>query len=346
MAFDLLPKDNIGDLFDRELELGELRKALKLKEKLVVVYGIRRIGKTSLVKSFLSAKEIAYVFIDLREIYFANTSMPQELIAETVLKEFATFTGRHGMDVDENRQLSNLTDVLKLVNEWCQSKKMRFLIALDEAQYLRFGNYRYDGIIAWAIDNLSNITFVLTGSEIGILRDFLRSDESDSPLYGRFKTEINLTAFNREYGKAFLSQGFKELGERITQDEIEATLDKLGGIVGWLTYYGYERCSVGLNREEALQKVLDEGSKIALDEIKSLVAKSRKRYIAILKAMAGGIGRWTDIKAFAESMVGRIPDSKFNKLLQMLVKFSLVEEKEGAYRIIDPVLEYAVKSKL
>lgn len=61
----------------------------------------------------------------------------------------------------------SLTEILSEINEWCNKHNMRFIFTFDEAQYLRFSNIRYDGILAWAIDNLSNISFILTGSEIG-----------------------------------------------------------------------------------------------------------------------------------------------------------------------------------
>ncbi|MGC9135631.1 hypothetical protein [Caldivirga sp.] len=54
MLFNLEPKSSRIDLYDRDYELRELYDAVNRNEKIIVVYGVRRVGKTSLVKSFLS----------------------------------------------------------------------------------------------------------------------------------------------------------------------------------------------------------------------------------------------------------------------------------------------------
>ena len=51
MLFGREPKEDIDDLFGRKKEVKELESALRLKERLNVVYGVRRMGKTSLGSS-------------------------------------------------------------------------------------------------------------------------------------------------------------------------------------------------------------------------------------------------------------------------------------------------------
>lgn len=72
----------------------------------------------------------------------------------------------------------SIVELFEALNEYG-----RFIIAFDEAQYLRFGGAtRYDGILAYAVDNLENLTFILTGSEVGMLFDFLRFDDPRAPI--------------------------------------------------------------------------------------------------------------------------------------------------------------------
>ncbi|MGC8600538.1 MAG: ATP-binding protein, partial [Nitrososphaeria archaeon] len=52
MLFDERPKVNRSDLFDREMELNELKE--KLDKPLLLLTGIRRIGKTSVLNVFLN----------------------------------------------------------------------------------------------------------------------------------------------------------------------------------------------------------------------------------------------------------------------------------------------------
>ncbi len=344
MLFDIHPKENRGDMYDREKELESLYNSLKQNERLVIIYGVRRTGKTSLMHVFLNQRHAMYVLLDLKQVYFDQGYVPQKALANLIANDFVKLSEsmriETGIDPDEEL---NLTELLKDINDICKSKKLKFVLSLDEAQYLRFGgSTRYDGIIAWAVDNLSNIMIMLTGSEIGMLKDFLRYDDSKAPLYGRFRNEVYLNRFEKEESMDFLRKGFLESGKDITKDELEDTVDNLDGIVGWLTYYGHYRTVGKLSKKEALEKVLEEGRKIANDELEGLIFRSRKRYLAILSAMASGPRRWSDIKAYTYSKTGKITDAKLTEMLHSLIKFGVVEKKDEFYSIIDPIVKYSL----
>jgi len=49
MLLDPDVKINKKDLFDRERELEEIINAIKSKERLIIIYGVRSVGKTSLI---------------------------------------------------------------------------------------------------------------------------------------------------------------------------------------------------------------------------------------------------------------------------------------------------------
>ncbi|RLF02717.1 MAG: ATP-binding protein, partial [Thermoprotei archaeon] len=210
MLFDTAPKERREDLYDRERELAELHEALRLGERLVVVYGVRRVGKTSLVKVGLRVSGAPYVMIDVRELYYAENFVRMQALVSRVVEEFRgqvrwyrrvgfdlrgalrrirrIRVGDYEVEVEPGARIP-LTTLLSEVDEWCGKRGMRFVFVFDEAQYLRFSNTRYDGVVAWAVDNLSNVTFVLTGSEVGLLRDFLRVDDPEAPLFGRYRRE-------------------------------------------------------------------------------------------------------------------------------------------------------------
>jgi len=62
--FDFKPKETKEDLFDRE---EELKKLLSSKdESIILLTGIRRIGKTSLLKVFLNESKLPYALVDVR----------------------------------------------------------------------------------------------------------------------------------------------------------------------------------------------------------------------------------------------------------------------------------------
>ena len=220
-------------------------------------------------------------------------------------------------------------------------------MVLDEAQYLRFSRkVLYAGVIAWSLDNLKNIFFIISGSEVGVLKEMLDFENIKAPLYGRYRNEILLKKFNDEESSEFLQRGFKEQNRKISEDEIKQINEKIGGLIGWLTYYGHYRIANNMNHNDALDKVFSDGSKIAMSEIENLIKKSKKRYLAIMIGIAKGMWSWADIKAYATTKTGKIPDSGLDMLLSSLIKFSIIEkENSGNYVIIDPILKEYLKSE-
>jgi AAA+ ATPase superfamily predicted ATPase len=63
-------KINKKDLFDRERELEEIINAIKSKERLIIIYGVRRVGKTSLINVTLRELGEPFVIIDVRVLCF------------------------------------------------------------------------------------------------------------------------------------------------------------------------------------------------------------------------------------------------------------------------------------
>jgi len=72
----------------------------------------------------------------------------------------------------------------------------RVVIVLDEAQELR-AYPQWRNLLAWSSDTLENVTFVVTGSEVGVLEDFLQLSDADSPLHGRARLKIKLSRFSK-----------------------------------------------------------------------------------------------------------------------------------------------------
>jgi AAA+ ATPase superfamily predicted ATPase len=367
MLFDVAPKERRADFYDRHVELNEVLEALRLGERLVLVYGIRRIGKSSLIKVALSEANAPYIFIDTREIYYnENIITTSHLIKYLVdgLKKYMKWYEKIGFNLKEAlknikkirvkdyeielefKAKISITTLLSEINSWCSRHDMRFVFVFDEAQYLRFSNVRYDGLIAWAIDNLSNITFILTGSEVGVLREFLRVDDAEAPLFGRYRREVYVDRFTKEQALDFLKQGFRELNLEPSTDELEEVVETFDGLVGWLTYYGYYRTIRRLDHKEAMAKVFEEGSKLVLSELERIIAPSRKRYIAILKAIAYGAMSWSDIKAYTIARTGTITDKRFAELIKNLIRYGYLQKENNKYKISDPIVKYVVMREL
>jgi predicted AAA+ superfamily ATPase len=63
--FNPEPKTKKEEFFDMEEEVDRLSKGLK-HGKLVVVSGLRRYGKTSLILTYLNEEKYDYIYIDCR----------------------------------------------------------------------------------------------------------------------------------------------------------------------------------------------------------------------------------------------------------------------------------------
>jgi AAA+ ATPase superfamily predicted ATPase len=369
MLFDPDVKINKKDLFDRERELEEIINAIKSKERLIIIYGVRRVGKTSLINVALREFGEPFVIIDVRALYIeSGFRVPTEdILIDEFLRKLKEYKGLFEKLEDKLAELISriesisagpleikvkkskrpqLTVMLNEINNWCDKHGRIFIVAFDEAQYLRFSNKRFELLLSWSIDNLKNVFFVITGSEVGLLRDFLKLDSEDSPLRGRVRREVFLDRFTNEQSMEFLKKGFAEAGINISTLELEETTSKLDGIPGWLTLYGYYRTVRKLNHEDSLNKIIEEGSAIILSELKKIIENSWARYVAILKAIALGLRRWKDIKAYVELRTGSIPDNRFSELLEKMVKYGYVKKINGEYIIEDPILKYTIINKL
>lgn len=355
MLFDPAPKTRKEDLYDREAELEALFKSFRRGERLIVIQGVRRIGKSSLLNVALAESGLPYIKIDVREIYFTHGSVSRFHLYEALSGQLTRLNKTHsllnmlkrvrgvslaGVEVrlDWRSGGVSLAAFLKALDRWCQKKKTRILFAIDEAQYLRFGGKtKYGELLAWSVDNLAHITFVLTGSEVGLLRDFLGFEEGSSPLYGRFARIIGLNRLSNAQAKEFLLKGFDELGIE-PPENLDDVIKVLDGLIGWLTHYGY---MYSTDQKVSLTEFLDRASETVKTELTKILRGS-DRYFIVLKSIASGAATWSEVYNYMSSRLGPVPKSDITILLRNLVKYGFVEEEDETYSITDPVVKYTV----
>lgn len=364
MLFDPRPKESRSELFDREKELESLSYFVKSGSPLILCIGIRRIGKTSLIKVFLNENNYPYIYINARRLaeYQYSIRGLYTLLAESIassrfsnkLLEYlrglrgVKATILHGgvsIEFNWKRREPSITSLLEKLNNYGRDRNTFVLVVIDEAQELRIlrGYNRLDfrQIIAYSYDNLHNLKFILTGSEVGLIYNFLEFSKYDSPLYGRVRDEVILSRFSREESIAFLEAGFSEAGLSVPKNIIEEAVDALDGIPGWLAFYGYKVTQT--KRFDILGEILEEAVKVALSELEKIVKASRY-YGLIMRAVAMGFNNWTSIKRAIEAWVGGPIHNKtlFNGLNRLVDLSVLVKENEK-YDFADPVYREAAK---
>jgi len=184
-------------------------------------------------------------------------------------------------------------------------------------------------VLAWAYDNLDNIAFLLTGSKVGLIYRLLRLDDPESPLYGRYIHVIKLSPLPREKALEFLARGFAESGVVYSPRLLEAAVDHLDGIIGWLSYLGLEATRVGRLTEELLREVMEKAARLAWGEFCNFVKlRGTARYLHIVHAVAED-ATWSEVKRYLEIREGPINDAELSRLLRSLVEEGWVEKGGG-----------------
>lgn len=354
MLFDPRPKTSRSDLYDFEEELGRLMRALG--EPMVLVLGLRRTGKTSLVLTALNESNLPYVYVDLREGFtssrelytllsrslsdFAERASRWRAARDLLLKLLSRVRGVSvaGVQVSVSwspRERPLLSELFAALDELGERLGEKVAIVFDEFQRSRGSvGTALHSAVAHSYDFHGNLSFVLTGSEMGVLYGILRNPEN--PLYGRAYVEVRTRRLSREEALDFLERGFAEVGVEVDRGEVERAVEELDGIIGWLTYYGYLRAG---GRGD-LERVVEEAVELARSELENFLAtRVSRRYRLVLKLLAQGVREWGRLKRALEDAEGReLSDRVLHEILHQLRNHSILDEENN---FTDPVVRRA-----
>ena len=367
MLFDERPKTTRLDLYDMEQQLASLTSALRRGDPMVLILGLRRTGKTSLLQTGLGEAKFPQIILDLRAVGekpYATKKDLLQLLEGAVNRFLAEQRSRAGRILDRLKGIGGVqvmgtgvtfrwagkepvqvVDVFKLLDEAASRDKYRLVIAFDEAQELgKVAGFNMQRILAHVYDYCKNTTVVLTGSAIGLLRDFVGANDPKAPLYGRGITEITMGRFNEEQSRDFLEKGFKQSGMRPDEKVLGEAIAKLDGIAGWLTLFGSTCVKEGVS-SSAIEKVRKAGVAMVRREFQNFLGPrqiAKKRYTRIMKELASGPASWSDIKRSIQVLEGRtVNDRTVTALVAELTKAGFVEKEGESYKIGDPLVAEA-----
>ncbi|AFZ70359.1 putative ATPase (AAA+ superfamily) [Caldisphaera lagunensis DSM 15908] len=347
MLFDERPKENKGDLFDREKEIEEIMN--NINRPLILITGVRRIGKTSILKVVLNELKIPHFIIDCRNLppNYSKGNL-YSLFSNAISSKLSTFleilSKIRGISILGNsielkwkgKEYVTLSDLFDHLNE------KRIIIGIDEAQKLRGPlSKEIKDSIAHAYDYDRNLTFILTGSEVGLLHEFLGIENSESPLYGRYYHEITLERFDKDKSELFLRKGFEELRLNVDENVIHGIIEMFDGIPGWLALAGNQFSN---NRD--LKRVKNIAINVALNEINNLIEMKNnvspvvaRRYRTVMRCIARGTNSWSKIVNCIQKEEGStISTSVLDNILNNLKKLSIIDEN---YEFLDPIYKEA-----
>ena len=197
----------------RNEELEKLNTLYKRNNfQMVVIYGRRRIGKTTLISEFVK---------DKKSIFFSAEEANDGLNLETISnKIFDTFN----MPKEQIGGFKSWQDVFNFLGE--KSKNERIILVIDEFPYAAQANKSLKSILQNSIDQTlkdSQLFLILCGSQISFMEEEVLGYKS--PLFGRRTAQIKLEAFDY-YTSSLMMKSFGN------EDKI-----KLYSIIGGIPYY-------------------------------------------------------------------------------------------------------------
>ena len=252
---------------DRTPELSTLKSEYDKKGAgLIVIYGRRRVGKTTLIREFLKNKPYIY--------FLADKQIETELI------------GRLRNSISEYLKDPNLAEIEfktwdSLFDYWIRhadfSNKVVFVI--DEFQYLASVNNAFPTIFQRVWDEKlkeRNILVILCGSLINMMYSTTLS--YNSPLYGRRTGQMKLDPVSFKY--------FHNFFPHVSDEKLIELYSVIGGIPKYIEIFNPQKNVFENIKEHILEKkgyLYAEPRFILSEEVSETTT-----YFSILKTIAAG----------------------------------------------------------
>ncbi len=173
----------------REKELRYLNEKYNShKKEFGVIYGRRRIGKTSLIEEFVKNKNVI-LFQAKKTAFYGNLQSFSKVINQKI-----------GNNI--NLVYQTFEEAFDAINIYV--KKERLIIVIDEYPYILEQVRGFSSIVQEFIDRASdNIFLILSGSDVSFLKEEIQNH--NSPLYKRRTFEMEIKKLNFKEACLFLN---------------------------------------------------------------------------------------------------------------------------------------------
>ena len=301
----------------RKKELNELNfRFNNSKKEFGVIYGRRRIGKSTLINEFLKDKPNIFFQAKKDSIYGNLRSFSYEI--DKLL------------DLPKSFVFSSMDEAFDSLIEYAKGK--RFVIAIDEYPYIVNQDASFPSVLQEAIDRApENLFFLISGSDIGMLKNEL--ENHNSPLYKRRTFEMNVTKLKYSESLEYLKNVDNE------------TKIKYLSFTSTYPYY-LSAMDFDIPFEENIKRLLfnEYGTFFTLpDQLLSNSLNTQDVYNAILYAVSK---RKRSNKEIAEYI--HEDEAKVSKYIKTLLQSELLDRRETYngnkktvyYEIGDPMLRF------
>jgi len=280
----------------REKELSALNKMYARDSfQMAVVYGRRRVGKTSLLNEFIKDKTALY--------------FPAEEVNESLnLEKFSKILGKE-IEIENFPRVENWNDLFSIIDDFFKDK--RLVLVIDEYPYVATANKSLNSILQHVIDykyKNSNIFLILCGSSMSFMENHVLGEKS--PLFGRRTGQIKVNPLDYYDSAKFYPNATSE--EKI----------KYYATIGGTPYY-LSLIDPARSFEENLQDLYFEINGYLFNEGTLLMKQEFREpanYNAVLQAISGGAVTLNEIVQFT-----RLETNLISKYLVTLQELNYIE---------------------
>lgn len=293
----------------------------------VVLYGRRRIGKTSLIAEFGKDKNM---------LYFLATEESESQNRESLKRQVAEYTKN---DLLNNVIVDNFDVIFKSLIEYKSEDKK--IIVIDEFQYLGKTNIAFPSIFQRIWDTIlqkENVMVILCGSLIHMMESQVLAYQS--PLYGRRTGQIKLKQINFKH--------YKEFFENYDRKKLIEFYSVTGGVPKYVELFKENDDIYDSINENILAKqsfLYEEPHFLLQNEVTEVGS-----YFSIIRSIANGNEKMSKLASDL-----RLPQTSLTKYLKTLINLDILQRevpitetnpeksKKGLYKINDNFIKFWFK---
>lgn len=311
---------------DRVDEMKFLKEEYERKgSSFVVLYGRRRVGKTSLLREFGKNKDIIYL-LGTEESEAQNMENFKIIIAQNLKNKLL-----------ENSVVTRWETLFEqIASSNLENKKV---IVIDEFQYLGKTNPAFPSIFQKIWDQIlqdKNIMVILCGSLINMMESQVLN--YSSPLYGRRTGQIKLKQIPFRYYKDFFHK-------RTSKKELIELYSVTGGVPKYIESFKDGEDIYSQIKENIMNKqsyLYEEPVFLLQNEVSEVGS-----YFSIIKSIAAGNRKLGNISTNLS-----VNPTNLSKYLQTLINLDIIERevpitetnyeksKKGQYKIKDNFMAF------
>lgn len=304
--------------------LDKSRERSKQSAQMMVLFGRRRIGKTSLALKAAASGDYVYLFVSKKN---------ERLLCQDFVVEI-----ERSLNTEVFGEFFRFRDIFAYLMQ--QAKTRHFTLIIDEFQeFVHIQPAVFSEIQEiWDRNKQeAKLHLIISGSVHRLMHEIF--ENSKEPLFGRASGRIHLQAFE----PSTMVEIMRDHASSFTHEDLLAVYTVTGGIPKYLELLVGRNClTYATIRDEIFQQDaywLDEGKFLLMEEF----GKDYQVYFSILSLIASGKTSRTDIESILEKNIGGYLDRLVNdyNLLQVVRPFlARPQSRIQKYEIVDHFLRF------